>query len=172
MISFLIAHWVWFSGGGAALVFSLVAGLLSWIGPTALIANWKAILGAIVAVVVLGVILVLYALLEHTKAALAAEQLAYSKLNGNYQIVLGENATLGADNLKLSSTAALQTATVKAIAAQGAQAKQDAAAAVAAALAAQTSDRATIARLTARINDPSSKNGGCENEIAALRAAL
>jgi hypothetical protein len=169
MLTFLISHWAWFGGLGSA--GAIIGGLLSFVGPTALLAHWKAIVAAILALVVVAVVVTLYIMLEHSRLALSNEQTAFAKLNGNYQTVEQQNTVLSASNSNLGLIVSTQSKSIDIVAQQGQQQKAEAEAALAAALAKQTNDKQTITRLTARINNPTT-NGSCEDEINAISTAL
>lgn len=134
--------------------------------------NWKTLLKAALAFIVATIVGCLYVALERTRVDLAHEQTAYATLNGNYQTALNENKTLSASNANLGLVVSTQSKSIEWLGAQGQKQKVAADAALATALAKQATDRQTIARLSARITDPKTNQGTCQDEIQALRNNL
>jgi hypothetical protein len=164
MLSFLVAHGGLLLGGGCVLI--LIALLAACVlAPAIFRAHWELILGGVV-VLVAGVVIVFLALaLKETTAQLVVEKDAYAT-------VLGQNTTLNADNNNLVTQSLLQSKSIQLVADAAQAAQTDAARALADAMAKQAGDQVSIAALEARMKDPKTNAGSCNDEITRIRAGL
>jgi hypothetical protein len=79
---------------------------------------------------------------------------------------------LTASNTNLQQQVDLQNKSIQLYADAARKAKDDAAAALAQAQSKQAADQATVATLRARIADPKTNTGSCDDEIVRLRGTL
>jgi signal transduction histidine kinase len=163
MFAFLLAHWGWFVGCGG-IVGALVA-LGFAIGPVALLQHWKAVTALLLGAAAALAIAFLYVALDLAGARLATA-------NANYAVVTGQNQTLNATNANLVKQTLLQSKAVQLVADDAREAKKASAQALADATAKQAADQTSIAALQARVSNPKTNAGGCDDEIARIRSSL
>jgi hypothetical protein len=163
MLSFLVAHWGLLLGGGGVL--AAVVGLCVLVGPAVLLARWRLVLGGAVVLVAGATVVYLWLALEATTAKLIVAQ-------ANYATVTGQNVTLNADNKNLAAQTLLQSKSIQLVADGAREAKTAADAALATAVAQQSVDQSSIVALQARMKDPKTNAGSCDDEIARIRSTL
>jgi hypothetical protein len=163
LLKSLASHWA--LTGGLAVVIGLVVWLAISAGPAWLLAHWSVVLDAVLVVVAAVVIIWLYLLLEQQRVATATA-------NTNYQTALGQTRLLQATNADLAATVVRQSSAASDAAAESLARTKAASEAMASAQKRGEADRKTVAALRARVADPKTNQGSCDDEIAHLRAGL
>lgn len=161
--SMIFSHWVLMLGSVGG--FLVVAAVIALTGPATLLKHWKAVVIGLVMLVMAIVIVLLYVELQKVKAADAIDK-------ANYTIVTGQVKTLDADNKNLVAQLSAQSQSIKDAAQAEFAAMAESKAALFAAQAKQATDASQIASLKARIANPQTNQGSCDDEIAYLRAEL
>jgi hypothetical protein len=157
------SHWA--LSGGLLVVVGLFVWLAISLGPTWLLAHWYEVLDALFLLVAVLAIIGLYVMLEQQRAATV-------KAQADYQVAIGEVRVLQSSNADLAATIVQQNKAASDAQAQSVARSNAASEAMATAKAKQAGDRALVAKLRARVANPKTNQGTCDDEIANLRAGL
>lgn len=163
MIAFILLHWV-LALCGAGFVAALGA-IVSVLGLSTVLKRWKIIVAGLVTLTLLIVVAFLYINLEKTKATAATDK-------ANYAVVVAQGKTLNATNLNLVAQLKLQSQSIADAANAASAAQAVSKGAEFTALAKQASDAKTIATLQARVSNPKTDEGSCDDEISILRTGI